>query len=93
MVVIYFFVQAIVKNVVQAKEHLVDMRQLYHSTISSLAMAIDAKDQTTHGMCDACRVLRLGLQEMAGISSMTRSRLRAASLLHDVESLPFPSIS
>jgi len=36
-------------RVEDAEKHLNQMNQLYLSTIETLAMAIDAKDQVTHG--------------------------------------------
>ena len=44
-----------------ANEHLVEVNRLYLSTIETLAMAIDAKDQITHGHIRRVQRLAVGL--------------------------------
>ena len=68
--------------------HLDQLNQLYHSTIESLAMAIDAKDAKTHGHIQRVQTLTLGLATHCGITDGDeREGLTAASLLHDIGKL------
>ncbi len=76
-----------------ALAHADQMRQLFHSTISSLAMAIDAKDQYTHGHVNRVQNLvemiavKLRLRDVSGESL---EGLKAAALLHDIGKLAIP---
>lgn len=72
-------------------EHLDKVNHLYQSTIEALAMAIDAKDQVTHGHIR--RVQRFSAR-LAAALKVTDERelkaLQAASLLHDTGKLAIP---
>jgi len=74
-----------------ANTHLTEVNQLYLSTIETLAMAIDAKDQVTHGHIR--RVQRFAV-ELARVLGMTDDRqlkaIEAAALLHDMGKLAIP---
>ena len=41
-----------------ANQHLTDLNELHLSTIETLAMAVDAKDQVTHGAYSSSSALR-----------------------------------
>ncbi|MBI4456242.1 MAG: diguanylate cyclase [Acidobacteria bacterium] len=91
VLMIYFTYKVYLENITQAKKHVQELNELYHSTISSLAMAIDAKDQTTHGHVRRVQSFALGLAELAGVKDENELEgLRAASLLHDVGKLAIP---
>jgi diguanylate cyclase (GGDEF)-like protein/putative nucleotidyltransferase with HDIG domain len=91
VLVIYFTYKVYLENITEAKNHVQEMNELYHSTISSLAMAIDAKDQTTHGHVRRVQTFALGLAELAGVKDPREVEgLKAASLLHDVGKLAIP---
>ena len=49
-----------------ANEHLLEVNKLYLSTIETLAMAIDAKDQITHGHIRRVQRLAVGLAKVDG---------------------------
>ncbi|MDT4968690.1 MAG: hypothetical protein QOJ64_3427 [Acidobacteriota bacterium] len=70
--------------------HLEEMAELHMNTIESLAIAIDAKDQTTHGHV---RRTQLYATEMGKLLKVTESELRAlvaGALLHDIGKLAVP---
>lgn len=91
VMVFYFTYKVYLDRIEQAQKHVAEVNELYHSTISSLAMAIDAKDQTTHGHVRRVQSFALGLAELAGIGDTREIEgLRAASLLHDVGKLAIP---
>lgn len=74
-----------------ANLHLGEVNRLYLSTIETLAMAVDAKDQVTHGHIR--RVQRFAV-ELAKQLALTGDRqikaIEAAALLHDMGKLAIP---
>jgi len=75
----------------QAQQHLEKMDQLYHSTITSLAMAIGAKNQHTQGQIQKVRGLALGLAKRIGVTDTHFIQgLRAAASLYDIGKLAIP---
>ena len=60
------------------------------STVESLAIAIDAKDQTSHGHVRRSRVYAVELGKLLGVSAAELEALRDGSLLHDIGKLAVP---
>jgi len=61
------------------------------STIETLAMAIDAKDQITHGHIRRVQQYATGLARAIGVSDSAQIKaIEAASLLHDMGKLAVP---
>jgi diguanylate cyclase (GGDEF)-like protein/putative nucleotidyltransferase with HDIG domain len=60
------------------------------NTIESLAIAIDAKDQTTHGHVRRTQVYAMELGKLLGVSKSELEALRAGALLHDIGKLAVP---
>lgn len=74
-----------------ANDHLVQVNKMYLSTIETLAMAIDAKDQITHGHIRRVQRLAVGLAKAMGLNDETQLRaIEAAALLHDMGKLAIP---
>lgn len=72
-------------------QHLVEVNRLYLSTIETLAMAIDAKDQVTHGHIRRVQRYAVGLARVLGVSDEQQIRaIEAAALLHDMGKLAIP---
>ena len=72
-------------------KHLSEVNSLYLSTIETLAMAIDAKDQVTHGHIRRVQRFAVGLARALGISDDKQIRaIEAAALLHDMGKLAIP---
>ena len=55
--------------------HLNALNKLYLSTIETLAMAIDAKDQVTHGHIRRVQAYAVGLAKHVGVTDETLIRL------------------
>ncbi|HZU29623.1 MAG TPA: HD domain-containing phosphohydrolase [Candidatus Angelobacter sp.] len=72
------------------KKHVEDMAGLHLRTIEALALAIEAKDQTTHDHLQRVRVYAIGLAQKLNLSSDEMEALRAAALLHDIGKLAVP---
>ena len=74
-----------------ANKHLGELNRLYLSTIETLAMAIDAKDQITHGHIRRVQQYAIGLARHIGVMDSSQiSAIEAASLLHDMGKLAVP---
>ncbi len=91
ILVVYYAYKLNVNRVREAHAHANQLHDLYHSTIASLAMAIDAKDQCTHGHVQRVQALALGLARRCGFNDPKDLQgLKAAALLHDIGKLAVP---
>jgi putative nucleotidyltransferase with HDIG domain len=70
--------------------HLAELRRLYNATVETLAMAVDAKDQVTHGHIRRVQLLSTRLARAVGADSRELQALEAAALLHDLGKLAIP---
>jgi putative nucleotidyltransferase with HDIG domain len=67
------------------------LNDLYLATIKALAMAIDAKDQVTHGHIRRVQVFAVGLADAVGITDEpTLKSIEAGALLHDIGKIAVP---
>ena len=74
-----------------AKRHLGDMDRLYLSTVETLAMAIDAKDDCTHSHVRRVQAYAVGLARALGVvDEASLKAVEAAALLHDTGKLAVP---
>src|SRR3954467_7829412 len=72
------------------KRHVEDMASLHLRTIEALALAIEAKDHTTHDHLQRVRVYAIEVAKELKISDDELEALRAAALLHDIGKLAVP---
>ncbi len=71
--------------------HLKRLNELYMATVESLAMAIDAKDQVTHGHIRRVQTYSVGLAGALGLRDEIEIKaIEAAALLHDMGKLAIP---
>jgi putative nucleotidyltransferase with HDIG domain len=71
--------------------HLSELNLLYLSTIETLAMWIDAKDQITHGHIRRVQTLAVELARELGVKDAKLIKaIEAAALLHDMGKLAVP---
>src|SRR3989441_10936727 len=78
-------------RVEDADKHVDQMNRLYLSTIETLAMAIDAKDQVTHGHIRRVQFYATGLAREVGVRDQKLIKaIEAAALLHDMGKLAVP---
>jgi putative nucleotidyltransferase with HDIG domain len=74
-----------------AHRHLKQLDRLYLSTVETLAMAIDAKDDVTHSHVRRVQSYAVGLARALGINDdETIKAIEAAALLHDTGKLGIP---
>ena len=91
LAVLYFTFSMSLGRVADANKHLSELNSLYMSTIETLAMAIDAKDQITHGHIRRVQHYATGLARAVGVKDPAQIKaIEAASLLHDMGKLAVP---
>jgi putative nucleotidyltransferase with HDIG domain len=91
LAVLYFTFSMSLGRVEDANKHLTALNSLYMSTIETLAMAIDAKDQITHGHIRRVQQYATGLAHSLGVNDPAQIKaIEAASLLHDMGKLAVP---
>jgi diguanylate cyclase (GGDEF)-like protein/putative nucleotidyltransferase with HDIG domain len=72
------------------KRHIAEMADLHMRTIEALALAIEAKDHTTHDHLQRVRIYALEVAKEMGLTPAELEALQAASLLHDIGKLAVP---
>lgn len=72
------------------KRHVEEMANLHLRTIEALALAIEAKDHTTHEHLQRVRVYAIEVAKEMGVNGPELEALHAASLLHDIGKLAVP---
>ena len=91
LLVMYLTFKTSMARLEDAKQHLAQMNTLYLSTIETLAMAIDAKDQVTHGHIRRVQIYASGLAKAMGMKTEAEVQaIEAAALLHDMGKLAIP---
>jgi diguanylate cyclase (GGDEF)-like protein/putative nucleotidyltransferase with HDIG domain len=67
-----------------------EIADLHMNTIESLAIAIDAKDQTTHGHVRRTQIYATEMGKLLKVSALELRALVAGALLHDIGKLAVP---
>jgi putative nucleotidyltransferase with HDIG domain len=87
----YATVRLYLMKVEESTGHLHKLNDLYLATIKALAMAIDAKDQVTHGHIRRVQVYAVGLARALGVTDEpTLKGIEASALLHDTGKIAVP---
>jgi putative nucleotidyltransferase with HDIG domain len=74
----------------EQRAHAEEVAQLNRRAIETLALAIEAKDQTTHDHLQRVEVYAIEVAREMGLDESQLEALRAAALLHDVGKLAVP---
>jgi putative nucleotidyltransferase with HDIG domain len=91
LVISYLTQQTSMGRLNDANRHVDSLNRLYLSTIETLAMAIDAKDQVTHGHIRRVQEYSVELALHLGVNDKKLVKaIEAASLLHDMGKLAIP---
>ncbi len=91
LAVFHLTLRASFGRVEDARRHLADVDRLYHSTVETLAMAIDAKDDVTHSHVRRVQAYAMALAHALSVTDEpTLKALEAAALLHDTGKLAIP---
>jgi putative nucleotidyltransferase with HDIG domain len=91
LIISYLTYRTSLGRVQDAQQHVEQLNNLYMSTIEALAMAVDAKDQITHGHIRRVQVYALELARRLGVKDNQQLKaIEAAALLHDMGKLAIP---
>ena len=91
LLVSYLTFRTSLGRVEDANRHVAHVNELYLSTIETLAMAVDAKDQITHGHIRRVQTYAVQLAKRLGIAEGEQLKaIEAAALLHDMGKLAIP---
>ena len=78
------------KRVEIEKQHVEEVASLNLRTIEALALAIEAKDHTTHDHLHRVRTYAIEIGKEVGLTEQELEALRAGALLHDIGKLAVP---
>jgi HD-GYP domain-containing protein (c-di-GMP phosphodiesterase class II) len=91
LLVLYYTFKIPMDRVKDAHKHLNEVNALYVSTIETLAMAVDAKDQVTHGHIRRVQAYAVGLARALAVTDPGLIKaIEASALLHDMGKLAIP---
>ena len=91
LVVLHLTLRSSFGRLDDARNHLAHLDRLYLSTVETLAMAIDAKDDVTHSHVRRVQAYAHGLARALGVTDEpTLKGIEAAALLHDTGKLAVP---
>jgi putative nucleotidyltransferase with HDIG domain len=91
LVITYLMFRMSLGRVDDAHRHVTQVNEMYLSTIEALALAVDAKDQITHGHIRRVQVYTVELAKKLGVrDALQLKAIEAAALLHDMGKLAIP---
>jgi diguanylate cyclase (GGDEF)-like protein/putative nucleotidyltransferase with HDIG domain len=90
LLITYYTYKIYLERVEDKNKHIKELASVHMSTIESLAMAIDAKDQMTHGHVRRVQAYALELARLLNVRPEELHALKAAALLHDIGKLAVP---
>jgi putative nucleotidyltransferase with HDIG domain len=91
LVVLHLTLRSSFGRLDDARTHVAHLDRLYLSTVETLAMAIDAKDDVTHSHVRRVQAYALGLARALGVEDeQALKAIEAAALLHDTGKLAVP---
>ena len=91
LVITYLTFRTSLGRLEDANRHVAQVNSLYLLTIETLAMAVDAKDQITHGHIRRVQVYAVELAKRLGVNDDRQLKaIEAAALLHDMGKLAIP---
>jgi diguanylate cyclase (GGDEF)-like protein/putative nucleotidyltransferase with HDIG domain len=90
MYIIYRSYRLYLGKLEDQKRHVEEIANLHLRTIEALALAIEAKDQTTHDHLQRVRIYAIEVAKELGLQGTELEALHAAALLHDIGKLAVP---
>ncbi len=87
---IYRSYQLYLARLEDERRHVESIAGLHMRTIEALALAIEAKDSTTHEHLRRVRVYAVEVGKQLGLPAQELEALKAAALLHDIGKLAVP---
>jgi len=90
---IYYSQRLYLLKETEAINHIADLESFHISTIQSLSLALDAKDDYTHGHGHRVSCFAVGLAKLLGISDEPVLRgIAFAGLVHDIGKIAIPDV-
>jgi len=86
----FYSYRVYLRNLEEEKKLAGEMSALYSSTLSTLALAIDAKDKNTHGHIQRVQKYSRAIAEAMKLDEKQVETIAAAALLHDIGKLAVP---
>lgn len=91
LVITYLTFRSSMGRLDDADRHIAQLNEMYLSTVEALAMAVDAKDQITHGHIRRVQVYTVELAKRLGVKHEHQLKaIETAALLHDMGKLAIP---
>jgi diguanylate cyclase (GGDEF)-like protein/putative nucleotidyltransferase with HDIG domain len=90
LVAIYRSYRLYLNHLETQKNHAEEMARLHLRTIEALALAIEAKDETTHKHLERVQHYALEVGKVMNLDAQELDALRAAAVLHDIGKLAVP---
>ena len=91
LLILYMTFRASMARVADANHHIAELNQLYLATVHTLAAAIDAKDQVTHGHINRVQHYAKQLAVAVGVKNDIQFKaIQAAAVLHDTGKIAIP---
>ncbi len=90
MYMIYWSYALYEKRLERQRSHAVMVSKLHMRTIETLALAIEAKDQTTHRHLQRVQIFATELGKELGMNDTELEALRAGAVMHDIGKLAVP---
>jgi putative nucleotidyltransferase with HDIG domain len=91
LLILYVTFRESMARVADANQHIGELNQLYLATVQTLAAAIDAKDQVTHGHIKRVQNYARELAVAIGIKNEIQLKaIQAAAVLHDTGKIAIP---
>ena len=91
LLVTYLTMRSSFGRLEDSKQHVDKLNRMYLSTVETLATAIDAKDEVTHGHIRRVQWAAVGLAREIGVTDEnTLKAIEAGALLHDTGKIAVP---
>jgi putative nucleotidyltransferase with HDIG domain len=91
LLVMYMTFRTSMARVADANRHVEELNALYLATVQTLAAAIDAKDQVTHGHIRRVQQYAVELAKALGVrNDLQIKAIQAAAVLHDTGKIAVP---
>jgi len=86
----YYSYRVYIESLEKEKQHAGEMAELFNSTLSTLVLAIDAKDKNTHGHIQRVQKYSRAIAEAMHLTEEEIKAIAVVALLHDIGKLAVP---
>jgi diguanylate cyclase (GGDEF)-like protein/putative nucleotidyltransferase with HDIG domain len=90
-VLIYYMIRTYRDKLEEQDRHYRELGEINDQILEMLAMAIDAKDQTTHDHIQRVKLFARRMGEKVGLSDAEIEAVKAGALLHDIGKIGVPA--